>query len=387
MPGYSSTFNPGEPVILQGQQLESFYGVLEGRFALVESQGDARRQSIAKFLARATLIQVIEPKGIFGEIDSLLNAPQSYSVFALEPGIVEPVSVSRNLLEVSFEKKPHYGVKSCISFAARLKQLLDAFSAFTEEQHDLNRVMQNAARAYLAVVNELRLVGQSSDCREAAFACSKDAFSFSRHVLKPRTGAHTPRSSVNSAIVRAPTNSAEPRTFPAGTLICRKGMLGDRLFIIERGTVEVRLTGGTTIAVSTPGSVVGEIAVFLNLARKHRTITRTADVVCATDVRAVVVGIDEVEAFFAGQPHLMTGLLRAMVDRTRETAGLVEQAHHRLHRLLFDELRVLLEGHHELSHYLARQQESLQLRHPLELAAHQARIIYDRFRDSLGLLQ
>ena len=373
-------------MILQGQQLHDFYGVLKGRFALVESNGNARRQGTAQFLAQAKLVKVIESQGIFGEFGALMDTVQPYSVFALEPGIVEPVSTQVGNLHSCFSTKPHYGVKICTSFAGRLKKFLVRYSLLTEEENRLERILQNAARAYLAVVNELSLTGGGNESAEASFARSKEAFSFSKALLKPTTETHTHRSSVSSAVVRAPTDSVEPRVFSPGTLICKKGMLGDRLFIIKRGTVEVQLGGKTIIEISQPGSIIGEIAVFLNLAQQQRTISRTADVVCKSEVEAIIVGIDQVQDFFSQQPNLMTGLLHALVERTKETSKLIEQAHEHLKTLLYQELSVLLEGHHEVAHYLSARHDGLKFRHPLQLTAHQSRLIYDDFRKSLEVL-
>jgi CRP-like cAMP-binding protein len=56
--------------------------------------------------------------------------------------------------------------------------------------------------------------------------------------------------------------------------------------------------------------------VFLNLDAEVPDMRRTADVVCATDLTAIVVHLSQVEEFFLKQPVIMTRMLMAMVNRS-----------------------------------------------------------------------
>lgn len=75
------------------------------------------------------------------------------------------------------------------------------------------------------------------------------------------------------------------RTFKAGEHLMVEGERGDEVFIVQRGTVQVYTTQNARrrgLATLGPGAVVGEAAVF-------RSAPRSASVVAADDVQAVVV--------------------------------------------------------------------------------------------------
>jgi serine/threonine protein kinase len=82
--------------------------------------------------------------------------------------------------------------------------------------------------------------------------------------------------------------------FPSGTLMLREGDVGDRAYIVSKGTCEVfrTLSARTeTLRVVGPGGVVGEIGLFAGS-------TRVASVRARTDVTALVVTREALEREF-----------------------------------------------------------------------------------------
>jgi CRP-like cAMP-binding protein len=65
---------------------------------------------------------------------------------------------------------------------------------------------------------------------------------------------------------------------PAGQVLAEVGQPGTGLFIIEEGTVEVDLPGGTTVELG-PGEFFGEVALLTDAPRNARVRART-DVRC-----------------------------------------------------------------------------------------------------------
>jgi CRP-like cAMP-binding protein len=72
----------------------------------------------------------------------------------------------------------------------------------------------------------------------------------------------------------------------AGRLLTRQGTIGNECFVLLQGQAIVERSGAI-VGHAVAGSVVGEIAVLHN-------VTRTATVICATDVRALVMSRAEV---------------------------------------------------------------------------------------------
>jgi serine/threonine-protein kinase len=98
--------------------------------------------------------------------------------------------------------------------------------------------------------------------------------------------------------------------FPSGTLMLREGDVGDRAYIVSRGTCEVfRTVGARTeiIRVVGPGGVVGEIGLFAGT-------SRVASVRARTDVTALVVTREALEQEF-GRASWMRAFVDAAIER------------------------------------------------------------------------
>jgi serine/threonine protein kinase len=101
--------------------------------------------------------------------------------------------------------------------------------------------------------------------------------------------------------------------FPAGTLLLREDDVGDRAYILSRGTCEVfRTLGARTETLRTvgPGGVVGEIGLFAGS-------RRVASVRAITDVTALVVTRETLEQEF-GRASWMRVFVDAAIERFAE---------------------------------------------------------------------
>jgi len=65
-----------------------------------------------------------------------------------------------------------------------------------------------------------------------------------------------------------------------GTLLCANGSLADKLYILERGKVDIRFEGGFSFDISEPGQIIG----WSTLINPHRF---RADAVCVEDTRLI----------------------------------------------------------------------------------------------------
>jgi small-conductance mechanosensitive channel/CRP-like cAMP-binding protein len=129
----------------------------------------------------------------------------------------------------------------------------------------------------------------------------------------------------------APLSTDEQRTLAAGTrvhvygrgeTIIRHGDAGDSMFIIDSGTVGVRVpdTGGPReIAQLTSGSVFGEMALLTGE-------SRTADVIALSD--SVVLEIDKstLQPLLRNNPELATNISEKVVQRRGHLAESVQQS-------------------------------------------------------------
>jgi len=381
------SFNPGEPVFLQGDKVSEFFGVVEGRFAKICSPKPPTPAELANHINSASFLEVVDkPDQVFGEIEAFLNRPQPFSVFAIDPAGAVSISVKEDKLRWTLNRKPRFGIFTCISFARRLKETLSQFSNVLKEEETIQKLILSSARAYLAVLNEIeQIVGPGRTDPLLAEAKQHPAFE-AAHLLSTAAIGKPQTSSIYNAVIRPPANADKMMRFPAGTLICKKGSLGDRLFILMEGVVEVILGQNHSVQIARPGSIIGEIAVLLNLSSAKPEMMRTADVFCATPVAAVVLGLDQVEDYLERNSEVLTNLLLALTDRTQETLLLEETTKHRLNEKLFGELRHFLEGHHLIAKGLIRRSGNIAYDRPFRFAAQQSRQIYNSFTHALETL-
>lgn len=384
----TSTFSPGDYVFLQGEKIPDYYKVVSGRFAKVRSTVSANCVGVKKMLADAELLNIVTHQELIGEIEALMGYPLPFSVFALDESEVFSVPASKPTeMKDTFCSNPQIGVKTCISFAKYLRQFFSYFARIAREEVAIDSFCKASARDYLAVINELETCPATNKCKELANAKAHAAFPVAREISTQPTFTEK-GSSVACGVVPIVGKEIKLQKFRAGTPICKKGTIGDSLFIITEGIAEVVTEGNNAnIVIDKPGSVIGEIAVFLNLEGTVGDTKRTADVVCVTDLTAIVLKLDQIEGFFAKQPEIMTKILIEMVSRSEVTRSMCTATEKRLNSLLYGKLGVLLEGLNNLAHSLAKSKDNASFSRPLTFCSQRARAVYERFKESLSLLE
>jgi small-conductance mechanosensitive channel len=108
--------------------------------------------------------------------------------------------------------------------------------------------------------------------------------------------------------------------YSRGEAILRHGTTGDSMFVLNTGSVVVRvpddsLTGWHQVAELGPGTVFGEMALLTGE-------MRTADVVAMTDVIALEIGKDSLQPVFEVQPDLAGAISHQIMQRREHLASL-----------------------------------------------------------------
>ncbi|MDB5558181.1 MAG: hypothetical protein JWQ36_1115 [Enterovirga sp.] len=105
-----------------------------------------------------------------------------------------------------------------------------------------------------------------------------------------------------------------PCTYQAGDVLCRTGAPADKLWILTRGSVSVRLAGeqaGRRIAGLGPGTSVGEMGL---LDRRPRS----ADVVADEEVEGFILSAESFDRLLREEPHLGQSLLATIARLTAQ---------------------------------------------------------------------
>ncbi|HVG28353.1 MAG TPA: mechanosensitive ion channel family protein [Pyrinomonadaceae bacterium] len=113
---------------------------------------------------------------------------------------------------------------------------------------------------------------------------------------------------------------AESHTYAPGESIIRAGEAGDSMFVVNRGTVEVRISahGGKvrTVATLDEGDFFGEMALFTGE-------PRTANVVATQETEVLEIGHQALKRLFESNPDLVESLSHTIEERR---AGLTATA-------------------------------------------------------------
>jgi CRP-like cAMP-binding protein/anti-anti-sigma regulatory factor len=105
-----------------------------------------------------------------------------------------------------------------------------------------------------------------------------------------------------------------PCTYPAGAVLCRTGAPADKLWILTRGSVSVRLAGeqaGRRIAGLGPGTTVGEMGL---LDRRPRS----ADVIADEEVEGFILSTESFDRLLREEPQLGQSLLATIARLTAQ---------------------------------------------------------------------
>ena len=114
-----------------------------------------------------------------------------------------------------------------------------------------------------------------------------------------------------------------------GEVLCREGDDGDRMFIIQQGTVEVVTSSGareTRLATLEKGAIIGEMAVF-------EREPRSATVRAVGDVRALTVDKKNLLRRVSEDPTLAFRLIQTLSERVRRLSISVRDLSDELERL------------------------------------------------------
>ena len=114
--------------------------------------------------------------------------------------------------------------------------------------------------------------------------------------------------------------SLTQRSFPAGAIIFEQGDIGNALYVIQSGDVNIYLPGEASRRVSladlAPGEIFGELALFDEQ-------PRSASALATTDTVLLELQHSRLELFLATRPRVAMTLLRTMSRRLRETNALL----------------------------------------------------------------
>ena len=124
------------------------------------------------------------------------------------------------------------------------------------------------------------------------------------------------------ADLRALYQRAEPMTLPAGEWLMREGEMGDALYVVLEGGIEISKRSGeqeVTLAVRGPGEVIGEMALL-------DQTPRSASGRIVQDVSLLKISKEAFRQVLAASPTAALALLNTVNTRLRSTEAMLRQS-------------------------------------------------------------
>lgn len=106
------------------------------------------------------------------------------------------------------------------------------------------------------------------------------------------------------------------REFPAGSYLCHQTESADSLFILQRGKIRVLLNNDEIATINRPGTIMGEMSLFLNE-------PRTATLAAAEDSIVNVVNQESLPLIAEKMPNFFNRIAITMQDRLRNNVEMI----------------------------------------------------------------
>ncbi len=103
----------------------------------------------------------------------------------------------------------------------------------------------------------------------------------------------------------------DTQSIPAGKVIFEAGDVGDTMYVVTEGQIEINV-GSVTVEVAGPGSIVGEMALI-------DKAPRSATAKARTDCRVAPVDQRRFEFLVQNTPYFSIQVMQIMADRLRHT--------------------------------------------------------------------
>ncbi|MBF0494437.1 MAG: cyclic nucleotide-binding domain-containing protein [Candidatus Omnitrophica bacterium] len=242
--GTIRSFKPGDSIIFEGEEAETFYIVLSGRADVISGGEKVIDIRGAKLLLGGRQVWTFYPKDSFGEVALVEGSARTATVRAAS---------NVTLLEI------------------RKKDFLDLIYAPLREE-------------------------APSSVRDVKYCLEEWIQRYSDTLIE----------SISDVSLSQIAKRVKIRNFEKGKRMLGEGDFGDTAYIIMKGSVGV-YNKGSKIASLTTGEIVGEMA-LLNLIQRGVRTPRNADCVAESTVKAIEIDKDTLAAILHMYPGLDRGL-------------------------------------------------------------------------------
>lgn len=243
---------------------------------------------------------------IIGATESILNEVYGIEAKRLETAVLEKNS---KIKKMPFDKL--HASLSTYSLILNVSMVIAKHVFLTnkiikenmESLSGLEHQMRETAVKYYKIMMRVK---QEYDKRK--YPWLKEIFSKNKTNLTFARGEALGKESEDTKISHKITLSDKHIEYPRGAVLCEENTVGEEMFILNSGTLDVYLKDKRVGSISEPGSVIGEIALLLG--EKRTATLKASNNVVITRIRK-----NEIKEVAENQSDFLMGLVSLLAKR------------------------------------------------------------------------
>lgn len=202
---------------------------------------------------------------ILGTSEIILSRVGGIHTGRIESTVLDPTAVVKKIEAEKFMNNItvySYILNSCMVMAKQVALTNEIIRKNTESLAGNEKKLKELSIEYFRIISALR---KEYDKRRLPYL--KELISKYETSLTCKRGEAFERTLEPERIASTDSLKGRHREIPQGTIICKEGTVGDEMYILNSGSLEVLIGGNRVTTISEPGTIIGEMALLLGDAR------------------------------------------------------------------------------------------------------------------------
>ena len=323
-------FRQQEYICIQGEPSEEIHILTEGELeviftdpALFSDQMDAV-DKIPIIEKHGKKISTIKGQMVnFGELGALLGERRTATIVVAKDAVIASIPTVGDSFNRTIMRNARLGLNISITISKRLKDVNVYIAKYNNILSQVDHMIREFSTIYVTVSGKIlkQVVATHDQSLQNIHEECKKSPLYSR-LLKFR------HQSIDSSAMTSDEDviGEDDPIFSegnliskkAGELICYKGEVGNKMYILVSGRLGVYIGDKMVACYDKKGEVIGEISVLLGYASKGRGFDkRTATVKAISRSRLMCVDADEIDELVQSNPSMILHFTKKLADRLR----------------------------------------------------------------------
>jgi len=306
----------GEFLYKQNEPSDNIYILVEGEFETFVVD-----DSSVEYPVR----QITEPNTLIGVTAAILQIPRVTSVRAIKDSLVNVIVAKKDALIKTILTTPKFGFTLAISLAQNQREINQRITNLSVMLKSVKQKTDHLCKTYyeLSETIERKFQQYKFPWLNELYKSAKDSLIYnigkSVSVGKEYIQTIVKKKDLLSILKEDTTLSKEnSREYKKGKLLCVEGDLGNEMYILLSGKLNVIVGNELVATISDKSAVIGEIAVLLGYKSK-KWEPRTATIEVVEDSKVIVIDGTNIKDILLNDAKLTLHLCKTIASRLPNT--------------------------------------------------------------------